>query len=261
VNEDPISVPIMDKDKPSATVQEQLSLVISMLKEQGELLSDTRRMLADSQAKVLALEAKVGALEHKVTSLECDLTSLKEVSNNREQASKLCTIRVHGFPVSDEELAATDGGKTLANKVYERILKPILAAARAKGDIPSVPHCANAIEDCYRAGRPSKSGKPAPLIVKLSSKNLRLAVLRNKRANTPAPLDSERSEFIKRFSIVEDLTTPTYKLLRQLQDNDNVVKVWTVEGRIRFTLAEHPNTIVKVKSVFQPIEKILNTKQ
>jgi hypothetical protein len=260
VNKDLFCYFIMDKDMPNATIQEQLNLVISMLKEQSNLLSDTRSMLADSQAKVLALESKVGALEHKVVTLEGDLLSLKEVSNNREQATKLCSVRVHGFPVTDEELAATDGGKTLGSKVYERIIKPILTAARAKGDISSVPHCANAIEDCFRVGRPTKTGKPVPLIIKFANKNVRLAVLRNKRANTPTPADTERSEFVKRFSIVEDLTSPTYKLLRLLQDREDVSKVWTVEGRVRFTLSSNPNNIIKVKSVFQPIEKILESK-
>jgi hypothetical protein len=99
-----------------------------------------------------------------------------------------------------------------------------------------------------------------PLIMKFINKNTRLAVLRNKRTNTPAPADSERSEFAKRFSIVEDLTTPSYKLLRMLQDYERVSKVWTVEGRFRLVLTANPNNIIKLKSVFEPIEKILGAK-
>jgi hypothetical protein len=250
----------MDKLPNNSSIQEQLNMVISMLKEHGELLSDTRKMLADSQAKVLALDTKVGTLEQRVVTLESELLSLKEVSNNREQASKLCSVRIHGFPVTDEELAATDGGKTLGSKVYERLIKPILAAARTKGDITSVPHFNTAVEDCFRVGRPTKTGKPVPLIIKFTNKNTRLAVLRNKRTNTPAPAEAERSEFVKRFSIVEDLTTPTYKLLRMLQDDERVSKVWTVEGRIRLVLTANPNNIIKLKSVFEPIDKILSVK-
>jgi hypothetical protein len=76
-------------------------------------------MLAESQAKVSALESKVSLLEVKITSLESDLLAFKEISNTCEQQSKLCFIPIHGFPVTDEELAATDGGKTLSNKVYK----------------------------------------------------------------------------------------------------------------------------------------------
>jgi hypothetical protein len=127
----------MDKLPNNSSIQEQLNMVISMLKDHGELLSDTRKMLADSQAKVLALDTKVGTLEQKVVTLESELLSLKEVSNNREQASKLCSVRIHGFPVTDKELVATVRGKTLGSKVYERLIKPILAAASTKGDITS----------------------------------------------------------------------------------------------------------------------------
>jgi hypothetical protein len=242
---------------PTGTVQEQLSLVISMLKEHGELLTDTRKMLADSQAKVSVLENKVSTLESTVTKLETDVLALKEASNSREQQLKLCTVRIHGLPVTDEELAATDGGKTLAAKVYDRVLKPILNAAKAKGDISSVPHCANAIEECYRAGRPSKTGKPVPIVVKVTNRHLRLAIFRNKRLNTPQPLDAEKNDHIKRFSVVEDLTGPTFKLLKLLQANDSVARAWTVEGNIRFALSSSPDKIVKVKSVYSPIEAIL----
>jgi hypothetical protein len=242
---------------PTGTVQEQLSLVISMLKEHGELLVDTRKMLADNQAKVSVLENKVSTLESTVVKLESDVLALKDAANFREQQFKLCTVRIHGLPVTDEELAATDGGKTLATKVYDRILKPILNAAKAKGDIPSVPHCGNAIEECYRAGRPSKTGKPVPIVVKVANKHLRLAIFKNKRTNTPQPLDNEKSEHVKRFLVVEDLTGPSFRLLKQLQDNASVSRAWTVEGNIRFTLKDNPDRIVKVKSVFMPIEAIL----
>jgi hypothetical protein len=96
------------------------------------------------------------------------------------------------------------------------LLKPILAAAKAKGNISSVPHCSNLVEEFYRASRPTKSGKPVHIFVKiLNSRNLRLDILRNKRNNTPFLLDGKRSE----FTIVEDLTRPTYRRLKLLQDS------------------------------------------
>jgi hypothetical protein len=243
---------------PDSSIQDQLNTVISMLKEQAQTLNETRSMLAESQAKVTVLESKVSTLEGKVLSLESDLLSLKEVTNNREQVSKLCSIRVHGLPVTDDELAATDGGKSLGIRVYDRVLKPILAAAKAKGDISSVPHCSNVVEECYRSGRPTKSGKPAPIVVKIANKNLRLAILRNKRSNIPLPLETERTEFVKRFSVVEDLTGPTFRLLKLLQEQDSVARAWTVEGKIRFVLSSNPNNVLKVKSVFVPLEAILS---
>jgi hypothetical protein len=241
--------------------QEQLNTVISMLKEQSETLKDTRKLLSENQAKVVALEAKVDSLEARVVSLEDDVVALKDGSNFREQQLKLCSVRIHGLPVTDEELAATDGGKTLANKVYDRILKPILNAAKAKNDIPSVPHCPNVIEEVYRAGRPSKTGKPAPIVVKMVNRNLRLAVLKNKRTSIPAPQEVEKNEFVKRFTVVEDLTGPTFRLLKLLQEHDSVARAWTIDGQIRFVKEDKLDTVVKVKSAFMPIESVLSLKK
>ena len=58
--------------------------------------------------------------------------------------------------------------------------------------------------------------------------------------------------------MVEDLTVVTYKLLREMNDCAEVDKVWSVEGRLRFTLVGDSNKIVKkVSSVFKPVSEII----
>ncbi len=49
-----------------------------------------------------------------------------------------------------------------SSKVYDRVLKPILAAAKTKGDIPSVPNVHNSVYTIFRAGRVVPN-KPPPL--------------------------------------------------------------------------------------------------
>jgi hypothetical protein len=68
-----------------------------------------------------------------------------------------------------------------------------------------------------------------PIVVKVANRHLRLAIFKNKRINTPQPLDAEKNEHIKRFSVVEDLTGPTFKLLKLLQSNDSVARACSVE--------------------------------
>ena len=58
--------------------------------------------------------------------------------------------------------------------------------------------------------------------------------------------------------MVEDLTSPTYSLLKELQDHSGVAKAWTIEGRIRFTRVDKPDVVVKVKSVYSPVGKIIS---
>jgi uncharacterized coiled-coil protein SlyX len=99
--------------------------------------------MAKQQVLVNKLEERVSALETKVASQDATINNLlrenkasKEMANNRDQEAR------------------------------GRILKPILTAARRKGDIPMVPYAANLIDECYRSDRqtvgPSASDPPPP---------------------------------------------------------------------------------------------------
>jgi hypothetical protein len=87
-------------------------------------------------------------------------------------------------------------------------------AAKAKGDTSSVPVVNNVIEDMFRVGKPTlRDGvmRPPPIIIKLCNRQLRLAILKNKRLSIPSPTDVERGNGIKKFIVMEDLTVPTFK--------------------------------------------------
>jgi hypothetical protein len=144
---------------PNATMEEKLDLALFWLAS-----------MAKQQVQVNKLEERVSALESKIASQDATINILvkenkasKEMVNSRDQESRGNTIRLFGLPVSQDE---TSGTKPLSNIVYDRILKPILTAARTKGDIPTVPHAANLIDECYRSGRqaagPSASDVPPP---------------------------------------------------------------------------------------------------
>ena len=62
---------------------------------------------------------------------------------------------------------------------------------------------------------------------------------------------------MKRHVMVEDLTSTTYSLLKALQDPTGVAKAWTIEGQIRFARADKPDTVVKVKSIYEHVDKIV----
>ena len=238
---------------------QQLELIINMLKAQSITIEETKANLAAYQAKVTVLETKVTTLEFTVDALSADVLSLKEQLNVKNQEGKLNNARLFGVPHCDEETKATDGGDAFKKLVYDRFLKPCLNAARANGDIPTVPHAANVISKLYRLGKPAAAGaKPPPLIIVFSNHNLRNAVFRNKKACFPTPSDAEKDSGVKRYVMVEDLTSPTYSLLKALQDHTGVAKAWTIEGRIRFARADKPNSVVKVKSVFEHVEKIVH---
>jgi hypothetical protein len=230
-----------------ASIQEQLTEILGLLRSQGAEISETKKMLAESQEKVTKLESRVVTLEREVKSL-------KESANDRDQADKGRTVRLFGYPVTEEE-TASDGGKTFQSKIYERILKPCLNNAKVSGDLPTVPQFTTAIDRMYRAGK-SSPDHPAPIIIKFTSDIVRTAVLRHKKASIPAPTPQEKAAGARRFVMVEDLTPANYRMMKQLQGRDEVSRVWSIDGKPRFVLKDN-DKIFRVKSVFDSVESII----
>jgi hypothetical protein len=205
------------------------------------------------------VQSRVVVLEDNVAKLNRQVYDLQNVVNTREQELKSQSVRVTGFPFTEEERASTDG-KYLSKKIYDRILTPILNQAKTKNHIERVPTLANTIQSCFRVGQAAArtgTGAPPPVILKLSSDVIKLAIMRNKRQATPAPTPEEKNLGITRFIVSEDLTPPCFRLLKDLQRNEEVGKVWTVDGRIRWMLKDS-NNIHRVKSVFDSVESIIS---
>jgi hypothetical protein len=236
-------------------MEAKINEILSILRDQSKALEETRALLSDSLGRVSKLEEQVTALQSTVSSQDREIRLLKDKANAADQLTKANNIRLIGYPATDEETKSTDGGKSFASRIYEKILKPVLAVAKAKGDITSVPSLANTVEAVYRAGKISGSHTP-PIVVIFNNRAARLAVLRNKKNNIPMPTDEEKTAGAKRYIIAEDLTGPSFRMLRLLQADDRVSKVWSAEGQIRYVLKSDP-TIKKVTSVHLTVDQIL----
>jgi hypothetical protein len=229
-----------NSQEPTASIQGQLNEILGLLRSQG--------------AEILDSQIKVTQLENKVQGLEKEVKKLKESANDRDQADKYLTARLFGYPATEEE-KSSDGGKAFQAKLYDRIIKPCLNGAKANGDLQSVPQFSTAIDKIYRAGK-SSADRPAPIVIKFTTETVRTAVLCHKKASLPAPTTQERASGTRRFVMVEDLTQANYKMLKLLQEREEVSRVWTIEGRLRFVLKNNEK-IFKVKSVFDPVESII----
>jgi len=196
--------------------------------------------------RVNTLEATVASQKTTIEALTADVKSLKDIVNYHEQQTRASSLRIFNFPGSGDETA-------LATKVYDRLLKPILAAAKAKGDLATLPQVGNTIEDIYRAGKFAAGANkpPPPIVVKLTSPTIRMALLRNKRLSTPPP-----AEGAKRMIIAEDLTPATHKRYRELIGDERVEKGWTMNGCI-FLVKKSDKSVVKVKSIYDSLDEIL----
>jgi uncharacterized coiled-coil protein SlyX len=204
-------------------------------------------------------QLRVSKLESTVDTLSKELLSLKTLVNNREQELRSNVIRLIGYPITEEEKAATDS-RFLAKKVFTKIVCPILNAAKLKGHLAEkVPTLENAIIDCYRMGPASANiGSSPPIIIKLTSPSYRIAIMRAKKDSTPAPTDADRAMGARRYLISEDLTPPTFKMLKELQSSEEVAKAWTINGRIHL-LPRGSSNIYRVPSVFEDAKSIINS--
>jgi hypothetical protein len=237
---------------PNATVDEKLDVVLSLLVKQSNTLSQCEEKITELQSTNKTLLSSIGTLNKEIYQL-------KNTVNRHEQLALGHTVRLFGLPMSEDEATATDGGKALMNRVYEKFVKPILAAAKNKEDIPKIPSITNSLEQCYRVGKATADkSRPPPVLIRLTSHSLKLAILRNKKTAMPQVADSDQRLGIKKYTILEDVTGDTFKMLKTLAADSRVAKVWTVEGNIRFTREGDKNFAVKrVKSIYDPVDKIV----
>ena len=215
---------------------------------------------------VQKIESAVGAHQVRIEKLETsyevlsnEVLMLKTLVNVREQELRTCNIRISGFPLTPEEKESDS--KYLCERIYDRVLRPILTAAKANGLVEKVPTLPNTISSCYRVGNAAaKPGKPnaPPVVVKLVSSVLKIAIMKCKKDSTPGPTDAEKSVGHKKVLIFEDLTPPAFKKLKELQEREEISKAWSIDGRL-FLILQGSTNIVRVSSVFDDILTILNS--
>jgi hypothetical protein len=190
-----------------------------------------------------------------------EMVKMKETINRLDQDSRACIVRISGLSVSDAEMKQHGFEKAIIKKSYDRIVKPILSVAKNNGDIESVPTMLNVLEQGYIAskGGVDKQGKVIPpiLAVRFTNRFLRNTVMRLRREHIPSPSDAERAAGVSRYYVNEDLTPDTAHKVKGLRSSDLVERVWTIDGRIRYTKKEDPNIVIKVSSPFVSLEEAL----
>lgn len=169
----------------------------------------TETTLQEFQGRVVKLEAAVDTLNKQVYDLQ-------NTVNLREQQLRAKTVRITGFPYTEEEKASTDP-KYLTKKIHEKLLSPIYNFAKSSGQIERAPTNTTAIESCFRVRASSAltgTARPPPIILKFTTEPMKPHIMKNKRLHMPMPSKEEKDIGIQRFTIVDDLTPPAYKKLR-----------------------------------------------
>jgi hypothetical protein len=217
-------------------------------------------------AKIDAIEKKLASVEattERVVSLEREVSDMKVTINNVDQDARACLVRITGLAVSEAEMNQHGFEKAIIKKVYDRIVKPILGAAKNSGVIKSVPTMLNVIEQGYFASRGGKDKNckvlPPIIGVRFTNRFLRNTVMRLRREHMPSPTDAEKAAGISRYYVNEDLTPATMRKVKELRESERVERVWTIDGRIRFTIVGS-TTIFKLPSPFMAIDDVMSKK-
>jgi len=244
----------------NASLEESLKFLIKSAIDHKAQLSTVTLQIADTRDLLALNQERISTLETQVTTMGKELKAIKETVNHREQLTRNLNIRILGLPLSEDKSLGPDASAAAAKQAYDRIVRPLLVAAKAKGIITTLPSIANTITHAYRLKFRTQSNQPTlpPLIVTLQSPNIKMAVFRAKKDALPVPSATEKAARSLRFTVTEDLTSHTAAFLKLLRENAKVSRAWSVDGSIRYILEGDSNNIIhRVRSVYDPIESVL----
>ena len=238
----------------------KLDQILEQLKQLDQLTPMAQK-IHQLHSSLGTLKGELGSLtftiqghEDRLTALETDMMAQKELANNQQQQLRSLTIRLLNVPTTVGE--STNNFAWLRDIVYNRFLTPLLAAAKDNGVLSEIPPMNSLIESCFRPYAAIPDKLPPPIIIKLTNRPLKIAVMSNKK-ELPKPTAFETSGGVTRFILVEDLTPDNHRCLSALSKSKLTGKVWSVDGRIKYTMADKPDAVLTVKSVFDPITTIL----
>lgn len=260
---------------PSHELTRELSDIKQMVSDLKVAVTAIQTSLAENRAYCEKMSGEIASLREEmkesdalhiktindVAALRKEVASLKASINEVEQKERADSIRVTGITVTEAEEEECGPSKAIGRKVYDRLLKPILTAARAKGDIRRVPAEENLIVSAFKLGKgwknPAGIVLPPPIIVRFASVEMRNAVLKNKRLNMPHTTEEEKKCGIQSFGITENLTATCVKKIQEMKKDERVERVWTIDGRIRFTI-KNSKSIFRLPSPYSDLEEVIN---
>ena len=236
---------------------EQLYAANKRLDEQAERFVKLENMLSS----VLRENAD---LKQQLENKDSEIIELKSRINAVEQHSRSSCIRIFKMSIDGDD----NDPAVVAEQVYNTIFLPIFRGAVDMKRLRYVPP----IEQCIVTAHvlPSKDNKTKPILVRLINAHFRTIIMQLKKDYAPrapaapapasdsasVPVDSSKPP-PQAYAIYEDMTKDAFQLMRALSSHVRVNSCWCTGGQLRFRLVDSA-TIQKVRSIYDPIEKILN---
>jgi hypothetical protein len=184
------------------------------------------------------------------------IAQLTEQVSRIDQNSRSSTLRILGLPITSETSTVL-----IPEIIFKEVLAPVIAAAKACGDIPEQATFTSYSLIVNAFPIPAKSNATScTVIVKLSSELIRGLVFKHKKDSLPKVNDSSSNRVRNKYSIFEDLAPSTHALFRSIADDPRVKSIWTYSGQIRFRTKDS-DTVYKVKHLTDTVDTVIKPHQ
>ena len=193
---------------------------------QAAVTASTEQVLKRWDEKLTEQRKEMEAANNKVKKeVQCQKFELDKL----EQYGRRENIKIFGVPSSAEENTNDIVVKVASNMGVNISDEDISISHR----LPS-----------------SRSDRPKPIIVKFVRRNVKTELMKKKKV-------LREKEETKDIYIEEDLTPMRSKIVRELRnDKENVIRVWTIEGRIHCLVREENKESRKVINSPEDLLKI-----
>ena len=152
------------------SILQQLQLLASV-PQKLDTLTDTVKGI---QEDLKTVKHDIAEHDGRITKLEQEIIILKNSDNTHKQLLRSLTLRIIGLPQTPDEK------DDLRGRVYD-VIKPVLAAAKAAKDLTSVPQAATVFEAVFRPYQGEHGKTPPPVILKIPSRAIKIALLKHRK--------------------------------------------------------------------------------
>jgi FtsZ-binding cell division protein ZapB len=246
-------------------IQGELTAIKSKLDKVDLLESKLDRLQAaldQLSIENIQIKSENASLKSDLAARDQTIEQLQNGLNQLERHQRSWSIRIHGIPLSNNE--EKDPQKVM-KKIYDLLFLPILRGALANKEISAVPDYDQIFETAHVL--PGKNGAHKPIIARFYNRNMKALCFKYRKEFAPRVNNGAVTRRGGRdnippqrqcFPFQDDLPKATLDKMKEIQADSSVQSCWSISGQLRFKL-KNSETVKKVNSVFDPLEKILGS--
>jgi hypothetical protein len=238
-----------DADLKHEAIMAQLASMNRRL-DKVDLLSE---QLSNIEESMRHLAAENTDIKTNLAATQTTLHTIQGNQNRMDQYNRSWSVHIMELALTPDEEA---NPFRLVETVYDKVFLPILRGALSKDLIPRIPSCEQLLERAHVLPAP-KPGATKPIICRFLNRDYCAVCFRLKKEfATRAAQDTSDKRPRYAYPFYEDLTTATFKKMKEMQADPRVDTCWSINGQLRYKLTGS-DSIKRVNQVMDPIDSIL----